>query len=360
MKATKLFLGMLALTSAMTFVSCNSEDGLNEVVATDQATVTFTTSLPTDLISRAATGVDNNTSLSSSVYGDGTKATTLYYAVYTYNAEGNTLVLTNYGKEGDNCYVKDDVNFVNLNAKVSFTLANGTAYKFVFWAQSPKAEQYSFNPATGDINIDYSKVICNDDNQDAFFASVDYTFSQGTSQSVTLTRPFAQLNVGLTDYARAKEVGMEVAQSSLSIYKIPNTMNLITGEIPVYDAGNLGFGSSDVNYDDALYSFNTTPAKQANAGRFPAKENGEYVDAEYEAMVYILATDKVYDIQFNYMSTTGVEKSYSFFSVPLKPNHRTNIYGGLLLTNQEWTISINQNFLDPDMNESSDDFIPIN
>jgi hypothetical protein len=251
MKAPKFLIGMLAIASAFSFASCsNSEEDLN--VASNESTVTFTTALPTELISRAATGADNNSGLTESIYGDGLKATTLYYAVYTYNENGNNLVLTNYGKEGDNGFVNNPVKFNNLTATVSFTLANGTPYKFVFWAQSDEAAQYTFNPATGDIKIDYSKVVCNDDNQDAFFACVNYTFEQGQGKSVTLTRPFAQLNVGLTDYARAKEVGMEVAETSMSIYKVPNTLNLITGQIPDYNptSGSL----SDPNYEDVLYA----------------------------------------------------------------------------------------------------------
>lgn len=355
MKAPKILIGLFAIASAFSFASCNSSDDEIANVASQESTVTFTTELPAELISRAARGVDNNTALTQSIYSDGLKATTLYYAVYTYDENGTNLVLTNYGKQGDKGYINNPVQFSNLHATVSFTLANGNPYKFVFWAQSDEASQYTFNPETGDIKIDYSKVVCNDDNQDAFYACVSYTFSQGQSQSVTLTRPFAQLNVGLTDYARAKEVGMELAESSMSIYKVPNTINLISGQIPDYNPANGTL--NDPNYEDALYTYNVTPAKQAYAGPFPAKENGEYVDAEYESMIYVLATTKTYDIQFNYKSTTGVTKSFGFFSVPLSPNHRTNIYGGLLLTDQEWTITIDNTFINPDYNESSEDFI---
>lgn len=338
MKA-KYFIGMLMASAAI--VSCSDANEMSELTtnaAQQKAEVTFTTSLPTELISRAGTGADNGTALSASVFGDGMKATTLYYAVYATENGTNKLVLTNYGKDGDTAYKADAVTFTNLNATVTLSLPVGQEYKLAFWAQSASAECYTFNPATADITIDYSKGLANDDNLDAFFASTSLTVTSAytnQSQSVTLTRPFAQINVGVTDYAAAKEVGFEVVKTNLSFMYVNSVLNLLSGEAstPVLNGA---------------YDYNVTPAQQANAGVFPAKENGEYVDAEYIAMAYVLTNGPTYDVQLNYTSNTGVVRSYGIYNVPMTRNKRTNVYGGLLTGTQQLNVTISNAFVGED------------
>jgi hypothetical protein len=340
MKTTKSVLSAFMLASAFSFVSCADDAQLADfnTEAQEVANVTFSTTLPTELISRAAEGNDTNTGLTSSIFGDGTKATTLYYAVYATENGLNKLVLTNYGKEGDTAYKANNVTFTNLNASFTVQLPVGQEYKFAFWAQSQNASCYTFNPATADITIDYTKGLTNDDNLDAFFASATMTVASAyanQTQSVTLTRPFAQLNVGVTDYADAKAVGFEVAKTNLSVMYINSVLNLLSGE------------ASTPVLNGAL-EYNATPAQQGVGGVFPAKENGEYVDAEYIAMAYILTSGSTYDVQLNYTSNTGVVKSYGIYNVPLTRNKRTNVYGSLLTGAQQLNVTINNSFVGDD------------
>ena len=328
----------IALAAVASFASCTSENNAVADFENTQAqteTVTFTTTLPSSVSSRAA---------ESTTYGDGTKATTLYYAVYavteTEEATTKALVLTNYGKKGDDCYEEDAVTFSNRTATVTMSLATGKTYEVAFWAQSPKATCYSLNTKTGVITVNYTNMLCNDDNVDAFYASTKVTFgSASTAHSVTLHRPFAQLNIGITDAEEALAKGLDVEKSQISIFGVCNELNLLTGAAS-------GFAS-------ATYGYNVIPEDQVGAGVFPAKENGNYVDAEYSAMAYIFVASKTtLDIQYNYVDKSGNALSmydvHYLHNVPFEPNHRTNIYGDMLMADEQtWTIKIDQSFIDP-------------
>ncbi len=332
---------LIALAAVSTMASCSSDDAIADFEnSRDQQTTTlsFTATLPGGLQSRAAE--------SSTVYGDGTKATTLYYAVYavdtTKTVTEHSLVRTNYGVEGDNGFFADTVKFVNHTATIDLNLAIGKVYEVAFWAQSPDAKCYQFDTENGVIDIDYSKMVCNDDNTDAFYASTRVTFGQSTeSHSVVLHRPFAQLNIGITDSAKGLEAGLAVEKSQIFIYGVCNKLNLLTGAA----SGFVG----------ATYSFNTIPELQTGAGSFPAKENNVNVAAEYSAMAYVLVDSKMsLDIQYNYVDKINTplagNDTHYLHNVPFEPNHRTNIYGDMFTTSQSWTIKIDQSFINPEYN----------
>jgi hypothetical protein len=111
---------------------------------------------------------------------------------------------------------------------------------------------------------------------------------------------------------------------------------------------NLLSGEASTPVLNGAYDYNVTPAQQANAGVFPAKENGEYVDAEYIAMAYVLTNGPTYDVQLNYTSNTGVVRSYGIYNVPMTRNKRTNVYGGLLTGTQQLNVTISNAFVGED------------
>jgi hypothetical protein len=321
--------------------SCSSDDALVDFENSHEqqtATLSFTATLPGELKSRAAE--------TSTVYGDGTKATTLYYAVYsvdtTKTVTERSLVRTNYGTKGDSCFTADTVKFVNHTATVDLNLAIGKVYEVAFWAQSPSADCYKFDTENGIVEVDYSKMVCNDDSVDAFYASTKVTFGQSTeSHSVVLRRPFAQLNIGITDSAKGLEAGLSVEKSQIFIFGVCNKLNLLTG--------------AATGFVGATYKYNTIPERQTGAGSFPAKENNVSVSAEYSAMAYVLVdSKKSLDIQYNYVDKTNTplagNDTHYLHNVPFEPNHRTNIYGDMFTTSQSWTIKIDQSFINPEYN----------
>lgn len=352
----------MMLAMALPFTSCSSESAedlsINASNVDKTSTISFNVALPTGIVNRSR--ATDDASLSSIVFGDGTKATTLYYAVYAVTTENsetvNTLVETNYGSADqyeDGIFVDDQVEFVGHMATVSFALANGHPYKFVFWAQSPEVDCYTIDAEKGLLHIDYTKHACNDDNTDAFYACEALTYGDETANhEITLTRPFAQLNIGITDYKNAQIKGLDIEKSTITIAGAYNTLNLLTGE-----GSYQGTTLSSIELPAG-----EIPAKQDNAGVFPAKENGQYVDAEYVAMAYLLvgAEKQVFSLQFNYINGAGVELAntnlHYLDAVPLQRNHRTNLYGDLAVKEQTWTVKITPAFEDPDINDDINNY----
>ena len=330
-------LGIVMLAAAAALTSCSSNDVAENLNSGNSETLTFTAALPSSLLTRA----DG----SSITFGDGTKATSLYYAVYSTYNDKDSLILTNYGKSGDAAYKEDVVNFTNLTASVSFKLPIGHTYKFAFWAQSPNVDCYTFDPSNATISVDYTKTLCNNEEEDAFYASAELLFGYNTTnQTITLKRPFAQLNLGITDFNEAAALGLDMEKSHISIGYVPNTLHLLTG---VADGLTM----------QANWDYNTVPAKQTNAGAFPGVYNGKSVDAEYAAMVYVLANDKqTFAVQFNYTDGTGeildLHDVHSIDNVPLQSNHRTNLFGELMLEEQTWSLNISPDFDLEDFNDS--------
>ncbi len=127
---------------------------------------------------------------------DGSLVDELYYAVF--DGEGNYI--------GGSAAMER----TTLPANVSITLSVGQTYKIAFWAQDSSCSAYSidyedpsgedFDPGT--VRITYEDdfgnptLENNDESLDAFFASVTLTVSRNTVETVTMKRPFAQINVG--------------------------------------------------------------------------------------------------------------------------------------------------------------------
>ena len=144
--------------------------------SSEPVTVSFTADLEQALKTRAVAGETN-----------GTQATTLTVAVY--NASNQEIAAIR--------QVKANAFDANLQTTVSFQLVKGQTYSFAFWAQNPGATEGAvvFDPSTGKVSVDYSKIKANDETLDAFTAHVNnLTVNGPVSQNITLRRPWAQLN----------------------------------------------------------------------------------------------------------------------------------------------------------------------
>lgn len=143
--------------------------------------------------------------------GDGTLATML--AVRVYDARGR--------------FLKEEVATLQEGGwNVSLMLVEGT-YSFSFWAYSPQADAFSVQDDR--VTVDYSKMDMNSDVEDAFWCAVQgKEVTNSFIQKVTLTRPFAQLEVLLENIDANILPG---ASSSFTLEgEIPTVFNLLTGE----------------------------------------------------------------------------------------------------------------------------------
>lgn len=285
--------------AALLVTSCNDEMD-NGLKTGDEGTVTFTAQLPSEMGTRA--------------FADGLTAKHLQYAVYE---AGQSTPLKVFG---DETTVVGEAEMNNLKQTVSLKLTTGKTYDVIFWADATTDSPYTFNPASQEVSVDYSKVNNNSDNCDAFFKKETITVSGNQSVNVQLTRPFAQVNIGTDDFDAAKASGLEVTQTEV-VAKAFATLNLATGEVA----------------DEADRTFTMKAIPTASDGEFPVAGGYKYLSMDY----LLVGADKAtVDVAFNY----GGPQSRTFTNVPVQRNYRTNIYGSLLTNTTDFNVVIEPAF----------------
>ena len=286
--------------AALLVTSCNDEMD-NGLKTGDEGTVTFTAQLPSEMGTRA--------------FADGLTAKHLQYAVYE---AGQSTPLKVFG---DETTVVGEAEMVNLKKSVTLKLTSGKSYDVIFWADATTDSPYTFNPASQEVSVDYSKVNNNSDNCDAFFKKETITVSGNQSVDVKLTRPFAQVNIGTDDFDAAKASGLEVTQTEV-VAKAFATLNLATGEVA----------------DEADRTFTMKAIPTASDGEFPVAGGYKYLSMDY----LLVGADKAtVDVAFNY----GGPQSRTFTNVPVQRNYRTNIYGSLLTNTTDFNVVIEPAFI---------------
>ena len=307
----KKFLFFSALAALLLSTAACSSD---EPAAQGDDTVTFTVNLQNGNDSRAIS--------------DGTKAVNLTAFAY---------------KDGQKVQ-QQTATFSGLKATVTFKLVKGVKYDFSFWAQSPDAKCYTLSADGTKVNIDYTQAASNVDNDDAFYG-VKKDVTVGTSASdetVTIYRPFAQLNYGdnLDDYAAAKAAGTEVTKTQVTVKKVANVLDLTTGQ-----------ASGEV---DVTYALAPVPSESKEL-------TVDGTNYKWLAMNYLLVPGQVRmaDTQItteNALITTTLAvyagetkvNEMSVANVPVQSNHRTNILGNLLTDKVNFNVVIDPVFDNPD------------
>ena len=295
--------------SLMLFAASCSTEKLDEPKG--DGNVTFTVQLPGGLQSRAL--------------GDGTTATKLYVSVY--EKDGNSPLS-----------VSPAAQAINLNQTVTLQLVTGKTYDIVFWAQAANAP-YTYNATGRTVEMNYSGATANAENRDAFFYIWnDFTVTGPMNETVTLKRPFAQLNFATSDWDAAVASGLNVATTSVEVKQLLPTLNLDNG---------LAEGTpADVTFTDAAL-----PGESITIGGNAYK---------YLALNYLLmdATRSTVDVKLTAKESASDLRVLEVSSVPVQRNYRTNIYGNLLTSTTTFNVEIKPNF-DGDHNGQSPDFFAI-
>ena len=288
---------LLVLAAAFAMVACQTD--LNEVnVAGGEVDVTFEVGAP-----------------AARAYSDGTTATVLQYAVY--EGEDELTALTHSEKKGN-------AETINISTTVSMKLVTGNKYTVIFWADNDNAP-YTVDFGAKTMTVDYDEVTCNNENLDAFYAIHEFTVTGAQTETIELRRPFAQLNIGTSDYTASTNAGYTPDQSYVKVTNIYNTLNLWSGAVSNEVAAE--FAYADIKKDET----------------FPV------AGYEYLAMNYLLVNEKeTVDVEFAYKETsTGDAKTRVVGSVPVQRNHRTNIYGQLLTSDVEINVEIKPEYEEP-------------
>ena len=292
----KLFL-MAVAAVAMLATSC-SKDDTNAVAGGEKSTVTFAVEAPV-----MATRAD---------LGDGTTATDLSWAVY---AEDGTY-LPNLGGSQENAFDAE------LKANVKIDLVNGKKYSVIFWAGA-KGAPYTVDFATKTMKVD-ATLTSNKEAYDAFYKYETIAEVSGPrTQTIVLTRPFAQLNIATADTEKAEHGGLVVAKTQVAVPAY-NTLNLENGEV-----------SGDVTNTYAFADLLT--GKTIKVG-----------DKNYDllSMNYILVNEKELEtVKFTVKNDNDTfEKEFTYNNVPLQRNHKTNIIGNILTSTLDFEITIDPIF----------------
>ena len=284
---------LLVLAAAFAMVACQTD--LNEVnVKSGLVDVTFEVGAP-----------------AARAYSDGYTATVLQYAVYEGETELEDLTVT----DGE----------IHGSTTVSFKLVTGNTYTVIFWAAAPNAP-YTVDFANKTMTVDYTGAVSNDENRDAFFKKHTFTVTGAQTETIELKRPFAQLNIGTSDYADAKSAGYEPTKSYVKVTQLGNVLNL---------------WNDKVEGTDAVISF--------DYATIPAGETFPVAGYEYLAMNYLLVDSEkeVVDIEFGYKEENTDAKTRIVGSVPVQRNYRTNIYGQLLTSDVDINVIIAPEYNEP-------------
>lgn len=306
----KIFWGGVALIFMLLFWSCSHKlDGPNGEGA--EVEVNFVLELEGALETRAIS--------------DGTGADQLSWAIFS---EAGELI---HAKT-----VKDNVTglLTASGHSIAVSLAKGKTYKAVFWAQNPECTAYTVSEDMK-VTVDYEG-LNNDETRDAFFASSEpFTVSGSTSVSVTLKRPFAQVNVGAYpwDLQYAQESGNDVQMSGAVIKNVADCINLFDGSL-----------EGDV---DVAYSLAAVPQEDLMVD---VDENGEKEVYEYLSMSYVLAAPEgtTHEMAFTFADASGkgaFEFSQGLGAVAIKRNWRTNILGQILTGDISFNIKIDPSYV---------------
>ena len=223
----------------------------------------------------------------------------------------------------------------NNTKKADFTiqLPKNREYYFVFWADNATAngdgtftdkwfdtESLTNVSFISDPQADMAYHYGNNDALDAFYSTGKYTIVDNFKESVTLYRPFAQVNVITTDATSfvdnsgAAYAGL-VPETVQMTYKAPVSFNVLADQTGVAET---------ITYDAAPYKWNYTESKVTIAMDY----------------IFASADKEVLDIDFVAKSKAGEETPYAFAAIPVQRNYRTNITGALLTTVAKWNVTV--------------------
>lgn len=312
----KLFFGLFATTGMLLATSCTNEEPEMQFSG-EMAKVSILIEAP-------------DGALATRAIGDGSGVDALYWSVY--DADGNLMDASDL-KSGAFASTNTDGDPYEV---VDIRLVKGQSYSIVFWAQSSTADCYTISQVDGEydlqsITVNYSGT-ANAESRDAFFGK--QTIAEVTNDrnyTVTLTRPFAQVNVGVDtqEWANALAAGVEIEESAIGFTDIPNKLNALTG---------VASGSATVDYTFAAIPSTT----------ISVDTNGDNTDEslKYLTFAYILAHtgSNTTDATLKFLGTDDEVFVVEVDKMPFQRNYRTNIFGHILTRGSDFTVVIDGDF----------------
>lgn len=320
MKRVK-FLSTAAAAIAMLFASCSQSDLVQ--TGSEEATLVKYT-----LSAESATGRATHD-------GDGVATNVTRYICEVYTTDGAFYTR-----------VEKPVTKGTLNTTIDLRLVASQSYDVLFWAdyagEAGNADTYYNTKTAGTVNnmsyglkqVKYAYTyLGNEDKMDAFTGKDQIANLKGTyTKSVTLKRPFAQLNIITKDIQSVMNSAMAstmVPDKVKVSYTAPTQFNVLSGEASEEEA---------VSYTADVYY-----AKYATD---PATYDYTYCTL---AMNYVFAPEgesAVVEVGMDALKGSDTITGETFANIPLQRNYRTNIIGNLLTDAANYTINIAANWDD--------------
>ena len=219
-----------------------------------------------------------------------------------------------------------------LCGRMSIVLPDVADFDFVFIASpedpSSESSKVSYNPVERTLALDYSRITCCDTDVDCFFGVVSDVSAGKSDYSVTLRRPFAQLNICTKDLAAYNEMSCsDLSSVEVSVDGVFASMNVMDGSLL---GSPLKIDLGDVSIPNGLQS----PVEGADC----------------LAMNYLLVNERR-EIGVGLTASNGVGQfSMDFQKIPVQRNCRTDIYGNLLTGERDFSVVVN-----PEFNDAIDD-----
>ena len=317
----KLIYCALALAAGLFASSCQQEN--LEPVAKGN-TVTYTVEVP---------GVATKAADPNRFIGDGQNVDQLIYEVWKTDSK-NDNVLTEVEKKTYLLYRSEAV-VDDGKAVFSVDLVNNQNYTILFWAQVREGEHYN-TESLKNVQL-VSSTDAFDESRAAFFG-IDYINkdeARKSRQTVTLHRPFGQINLGTVVKSKANlGYDLSVEETAVTVSGVATAFNVAAG--------------APANSGETLEFSVATPDKYAET--YPEKTidvtvDGKTTNYQWISMNYIFVPANQTTVEVSYDITTNhglVENTIS--NVPAQINYKTNIVGNLLTSKTEYTVVLDNNW----------------
>jgi hypothetical protein len=349
----KLSATMMMAALMAGFTACSSDE---DTLTTDD--------VAGEAIAYNITCVAPSPAITSRAYSDGQTADNLWYALYVGDLTAGstdttyTLVASNFNiPEYSASATTMGTSTLKFNSdarpKVTIhpTLITGKRYMLIAFGAADNAP-YVIDRENKTLKVIYTDALCNDENRDAFYKKVTFLASKknATSMTVTLTRPFAQVNVGTrqSDWDSADAQGAAPTQTQFVVKKAYDTLNLVDGTV----SGEVTATFALNTIPDATHTFPYTGSEEvADPSGQDDLKSVQDVHYRYLSMIYVLlcSEKQTFDCTFTTDVFAASNDELTFANVPMQRNHRTNIYGDAILAlNTAITFEIDPDYLSDD------------
>ena len=225
---------------------------------------------------------------------------------------------------------------VNGQATYEVRLAKGQNYRVAFFAYDKDANAYDVTDMKSIKVLDNQA--SNMDNRDAFTAytdinAADLTNLSNIDRTVTLYRPFAQLNLGIDDaeLEAARKAGVVVTNTQIKVSNVYNAFSAFSNTV-----------AADATLGEMTFALNGIPTEKLVV---------DGTNYNYLALNYLLVGDKgaeksLADVEFVWATADGKTNTpaTNFINIPVQRNYRTNIIGKLLTTPSKFNIVVDNDF----------------